>query len=176
VPSLKKWSRFAGDWSGWQLALSKHAYYIRAVDSNFAFEVAKTAHVLRRAFDRRAAAVGVTRAQWRVLAWLGREDGMRQVELADALDVEPITLCRMIDRLAEAGLVERRSDEEDRRAWRIHLTPAAGPVIEHLRALAADFLDEALQGVAEADQERVRDVLARVRTNLAGGIGDRRRA
>jgi DNA-binding MarR family transcriptional regulator len=146
------------------------------MDSNFAYEVARTAHALRRAFDRRAAAVGVTRAQWRVLASLGREDGMRQVDLADGLDVEPITLCRMIDRLAEAGLVERRRDEEDRRAWRIHLTPAAGPVIEHLRGLAADFLDSALDGVSEADQARVRDVLERVRTNIAGALKDKRRA
>jgi MarR family transcriptional regulator for hemolysin len=149
---------------------------MRAVDGNFAYEVAKTAHALRRAFDRRAAAVGVTRAQWRVLAWLGREDGMRQVDLADGLDVEPITLCRMIDRLAEAGLVERRRDEEDRRAWRIHLMPAARPVIEHLRGLAAEFLEEALEGVSETDQARVRESLARVRANLAGGLGDRRRA
>ena len=159
-----------------QVAYNKHAYYMRAMDGNFAYEVAKTAHALRRAFDRRAAAVGVTRAQWRVLAWLGREDGMRQVDLADGLDVEPITLCRMIDRLAEAGLVERRRDEEDRRAWRIHLMPAARPVIEHLRGLADEFLDEALEGVSETDQARVRDVLARVRANLAGGLGDRRRA
>jgi MarR family transcriptional regulator for hemolysin len=146
------------------------------MDSNFAFEVAKTAHALRRAFDRRAAALGVTRAQWRVLAWLGREDGMRQVDLAEGLDVEPITLCRMIDRLAEAGLVERRRDEGDRRAWRIHLTPAAGPVIEHLRELAAEFLDEALEGVSETEQARVREILGRVRSNLARGDRDRRRA
>jgi MarR family transcriptional regulator for hemolysin len=146
------------------------------MDSNFAFEVAKTAHALRRAFDRRAAALGVTRAQWRVLAWLGREDGMRQVALAEGLDVEPITLCRMIDRLAEAGLVERRPDEEDRRAWRIHLTAGSGPVIEKLRGLAETFLDEALDGVPEEDQARVRDVLARVRTNLATGVKDKRRA
>jgi DNA-binding MarR family transcriptional regulator len=146
------------------------------MDSNFAFEVAKTAHALRRAFDRRAAALGVTRAQWRVLAWLGHEDGPRQVALAEALDVEPITLCRMIDRLAEAGLVERRPDEEDRRAWRIHLTPAAVPVIDHLRDLAATFLDEALNGVSAAEQARVRDILGRVRANLARGTKDRRRA
>jgi MarR family transcriptional regulator for hemolysin len=146
------------------------------MDSNFAFEVAETALVLRREFDRRAAEFGVTRAQWRVLARLARQDGLRQVELAEALDVEPITLCRMLDRLEEAGLVERRADEEDRRAWRIHLTAQAGPLIETLHAIAENFLADALSGIAEAEQARVRDVLARVRANVARGATARRRA
>jgi DNA-binding MarR family transcriptional regulator len=90
--------------------------------------------------------------------------------------VEPITLCRMIDRLAEAGLVERRADEEDRRAWRIHLTAKAGPLIETLRGIADTFLADALSGVDAAEQSRVRDVLARVRTNIAGGAAATRRA
>ena len=123
-----------------------------------------------------AQALGVTRAQWRVLARLGREDGLRQVALAVSLDLEPITLCRMIDRLADAGLVERRPDDEDRRAWRIHLTAKAVPVIENLRGVASDFLDEALEGVADSEQARVREILARVRSNLARGGRDRRRA
>jgi MarR family transcriptional regulator for hemolysin len=146
------------------------------MDGNFAFEVSETALALRRAFDRRAAALGVTRAQWRALARLSREDGMRQVDLADALDIEPITLCRMVDRLAEAGLVERRADEKDRRAWRIHLTPAAGPILERLRALAEDFLADALEGVSEAEQAATRTILARVRTNVAAGAAGKRRA
>src|SRR5919202_4536541 len=137
------------------------------MDTNFAFDVAETAQALRRAFDRRAASLGGTRAQWRALARLSRQDGVRQVELADALDIEPITLCRMVDRLAEAGLVERRPDEKDRRAWRLHLTPAADPIVERLRALADEFLAEALAGVAEAEQEKVRSILARVRANIA---------
>ena len=146
------------------------------MDSNFAFELSETARLLRRDFDRRAAELGVTRAQWRVLARLAREDGLRQVGLADALDVEPITLCRMIDRLAEAGLVERRADDEDRRAWRIHLTPKAGPLIETLHSIAENFLTDALSGVGETEQARVRDVLARVRANLTRGPNTRRRA
>lgn len=146
------------------------------MDSNFAFDVAETAQALRREFDRRAAALGVTRAQWRVLARLSRRDGLRQVELANQLDVEPITLCRMIDRLAEAGLVERRRDDEDRRAWRIHLTPASQPVIVRLQALAETFLADALDGVSASDQSRVRDVLARVRGNFASGARAARRA
>src|SRR3954469_15148764 len=148
------------------LGINKHPHYMRTMDSNFAFEVAETALVLRRDFERRAAELGVTRAQWRVLARLSRQDGLRQVELAEALDVEPITLCRMIDRLADAELVERRADEEDRRAWRIHLTAKAGPLIETLREIAEDFLADALSGVDETEQARVRDVLARVRANI----------
>ena len=162
-----------------KLADNKQAYYIRpeegSLDRNFAFDVSETALALRRAFDRRAAALGVTRAQWRALARIAREDGMRQVDLAEALDIEPITLCRMVDRLQEAGLVERRADAKDRRAWRLHLTEAAGPTVERLQGLAADFLADALAGVGEDDQELVRDVLARVRANVAeGGAGKRR--
>jgi DNA-binding MarR family transcriptional regulator len=148
------------------------------MDRNFAFEINETAQALRRGFDRRAAALGVTRAQWRVLARLGRQDGQRQVELADALDLEPITLCRMIDRLQEAGLAERRPDDKDRRAWRIHLTPKALPLLEKLRSLGEAFLAEALAGLDEAEQARVLTALQRVRENLArnGSSRDRRRA
>ncbi|HEX4738596.1 MAG TPA: MarR family transcriptional regulator [Allosphingosinicella sp.] len=146
------------------------------MDSNLAFELSETARLLRRDFDRRAAELGVTRAQWRVLVRLSREDGLRQVALAEALDVEPITLCRMIDRLEEAGMVERRADEEDRRAWRIHLTPKAGPLIETLNTIAEDFLADALSGIDAAEQARVRDVLGRVRANLNRGPDTRRRA
>lgn len=133
---------------------------------SFAYDIVETARAIRRDFDRRAAALGTTRAQWRVLARLGREDGQRQVALADALDVEPITLCRMVDRLAEAGLVERRPDDTDRRAWRIHLTGKAKPVIESLHALAEDFHRDLLDGVSAADRETAQRVLAKLRENL----------
>jgi DNA-binding MarR family transcriptional regulator len=146
------------------------------MDRNFAFEVAETAQALRRAFDRRAAALGVTRAQWRVLARLGRENGLRQVALAESLDLEPITLCRMIDRLEEAGLVERRRDEADRRAWRIRLTEKAVPITECLRVLGTEFLGEALDGIAPADQARALEVLERVRANLSTGKTQKKRA
>ena len=89
---------------------------------SFGFEISETALAMRRDFDRRASGLGVTRAQWRVLARLNVKNGVRQVDLAEALDIEPITLCRMIDRLEDAGLVERRRDEIDRRAWNIFLT------------------------------------------------------
>lgn len=134
---------------------------------NFGFQVSETARALRRDFDRRAAALGVTRAQWRALTWLSREPGIRQVDLAERLDVEPITLCRMVDRMAEAGLVERRRDEHDRRAWRLHLTAKAHPLVEKLRRLADSLLREALQGVSEEEQARTLAVLSTIRANLA---------
>ena len=133
---------------------------------SFGFDIAETARFLRRDFDRRAAALGVTRAQWRVLARLSRADGARQVELAEALDVEPITLCRIVDRLEAAKLVERRRDDKDRRAWNIHLTEAARPQIAQLEALGEAFHADALAGISEAEKEAVKAVLARVRTNL----------
>src|SRR5205085_12533645 len=91
------------------------------------FEIAETAHALRKAFDRRAVGMGVTRAQWKVLFRLERQPNLRQIELADMLDVEPITLSRIIDRLEGAGLVERVAGPGDRRAWRLPVPSAAQP-------------------------------------------------
>ena len=129
-------------------------------------EIGETAHALRRSFDRRSAVLGATRAQWKVLLKLSRKPGLRQVELADILDVEPITLCRIIDRLEESGLVERTRDPEDRRAWRLHVTAGSQPLIEKLHALAAELAAEAFAGVDPRDVEIARQVLARVRENL----------
>ena len=134
---------------------------------NLAWEIAETAHAVRRAYDRRAATLGVTRAQWRVLLRLSRNPGLRQVELADMLDVEPITLCRIIDRLEEAGLVERQRDPLDRRARRLALTPLAEPLLDGLRGVATEMGDEAFDGLAPSQIETLRALLERVRQNLA---------
>jgi DNA-binding MarR family transcriptional regulator len=140
---------------------------MRRTMENFAFEVVETARMIRREANKRAGILGATKAQWRVLARLHRSgDGLRQIALADALDVEPITLCRMIDRLEEAGLVERRRDHADRRAWRIFLTPAAAPVIAKLEAMGLGFNADILTGIDEADRGAALRVLARIRHNL----------
>jgi MarR family transcriptional regulator, transcriptional regulator for hemolysin len=131
------------------------------------FEIAETAHAMRRAFDRRAVSLGVTRAQWKVLFRLTRFPGLRQVELAEMLDVEPITLSRIVDRLEEASLVERAPDPADRRAWRLQVTEKAKPLVAKLKALGTELVDEAFEGVEQSDLERVRSVLAQVRENLA---------
>lgn len=132
-----------------------------------AWEIGETSHALRRAFDRRAAEVGVTRAQWRVLAHLGRAPGQRQVELAERMDIEPITLCRIVDRLEEAGLVERRRDPGDRRAWQLFNTARAEPLLERLHGLAAEMSAEAFAGLSPEQIEMVREALTQVRGNVA---------
>ena len=134
------------------------------------FEIGETAHALRKAFDRRAVGMGVTRAQWKVLFRLERQPGLRQIELADMLDIEPITLSRIIDRLEEAGFVERVADPADRRAWRLHVTARAQPLIEKLHAVADEMIAEAFAGI-DPDQIAVaRAVLGRVRENAARAV------
>ena len=131
------------------------------------FEIGETAHALRKAFDRRAFGLGVTRAQWKVLFRLERQPGLRQIELADMLDIEPITLSRIVDRLEEGGLVERLADPSDRRAWRLHVTARAQPLIEKLRAVADEMTAEAFAGIDPKHIEIARQVLGRVRENAA---------
>ena len=131
------------------------------------FEIAETAHALRKAFDRRASSLGVTRAQWKVLFRLTRFPGLRKVELADMLDVEPITLCRIVDRLEEAELVERQRDPEDRRAWRLQVTDKAKPLVERLKSLGSELVGEAFADIDRSELDQVRGVLARVRENVA---------
>ncbi|HWJ38454.1 MAG TPA: MarR family transcriptional regulator [Sphingomicrobium sp.] len=131
------------------------------------FEIGETAHALRKAFDRRAVGLGVTRAQWKVLFRLTRHSGLRQIELADMLDIEPITLSRIVDRLEEAGLVERVADPADRRAWRLHITARAQPLVEKLRRVADEMIAEAFAGIDAKDIEITRQVLARARDNAS---------
>lgn len=131
------------------------------------WEISETSRMIRRAYDRRAASLGVTSAQWRVLLSLGRESNLRQVELADRLDIEPITLCRILDRLGDSGLVERRPDPADRRAWRLALTKKAGPILDSLHALATELRGEAFDGLDVQQINQVREGLARIRDNVS---------
>ncbi len=140
----------------------------------FPFEIGETAHALRKAFDRIAVGLGVTRAQWKVLFRLTRQPGLRQVELADMLDIEPITLCRIVDRLEESGLVERTRDPDDRRAWRLHVTEQAQPLVEKLRAVGATLVEQAFAGIDAKDIENARQVLARVRENASRTVAANR--
>lgn len=116
------------------------------------------ARLIRTEADKRARASGMTRAQWIILLNLEKQPGLLQKELAEVLEVEPITVARLIDRLEARGMVERRADPMDRRCWRLHLTDASRPLmaeigasVEALAAAVTVALDEAaLAKVAEA--------------------------
>jgi MarR family transcriptional regulator, transcriptional regulator for hemolysin len=125
-----------------------------------------SARLLRRRFDDRARSLGVSRPQWQVLFALSRAEGTNQAGLAELLDVETITVGRMVDRLEEAGLVERRADPADRRAWRLHLTARAHPLLAQLREVGEEVMAETLSGLGSADEAVLTELLTRVRTNL----------
>jgi DNA-binding MarR family transcriptional regulator len=120
----------------------------------------------RYRFDARARSGGITRAQWRVLIMLSRVDGPTQSDLAEMLDVERITLCRMVDRLAEAGMVERRADPSDRRVWRLHLTERATPVVDELSAIANEMEEDMLEPLSAEQRELLTNLLTTVRDHM----------
>lgn len=130
------------------------------------FLISDVSRLLRKRFDERARLIGVTRQQWRTLSVLKRHEGSNQGMLAELLEVEPITLGRMIDRLEEAGWVERRRDPGDRRVWRIHLTDAAQPILLQLKTIADALFVDAAEGISADDQDRLHALLEQLRDNL----------
>lgn len=137
-----------------------------------AFLLSDVSRLLRRRFDERARAIGVTRPQWRALTALSRREGINQGGLAELLEVEPITLCRMVDRLEEAGHVERRRDPADRRAWNIYLTDRSRPLLDQLRVIADDVFSIAFDGFDDAERARLERSLESVRDNLSNADKD----
>jgi len=122
--------------------------------------------LLKRSFDSRARALGVTREQWTALAMLSRNEGVNQTRFADLMDMEPVGLCRMVDRLEAVGLVRRERDQADRRARRLFLTRAGWARMDQLRPLAHDLAVEACAGMDTARIVMAREVLAELVANL----------
>ncbi len=117
------------------------------VTREIAVNIMDVARMLRTYADQRARQFGISRAQWVVLIRLDRSEGLKQSELAEILDLQPISLTRLLDRLAENGLIERRADPNDRRANRLFLTPAARPLLEQLTKLGAEMMETVLDGL-----------------------------
>jgi DNA-binding MarR family transcriptional regulator len=125
------------------------------------------ARLIRKKFDQRAKNLGLTRAQYYLLAKLSRHEGINQVGLADLLEVEPISLARLVDRMEAAGWLQRRPDPADRRARRLYLTPKSRPVIDRIRVIAVGIYDEALAGLDRTARDQLIASLVHARRNLS---------
>jgi MarR family transcriptional regulator, transcriptional regulator for hemolysin len=133
----------------------------------FGFVLYEAARLYSKRFDQKARALGLSRAQCHVLVRLALNEGTNQARLAELLELEPISLARMVDRMEQAGWVERRADPDDRRARLLYLTPKAKPIFERILALGAETRGEALMGISQADRDRMIDLLSQVRRNLS---------
>jgi DNA-binding MarR family transcriptional regulator len=133
---------------------------------SFGFLLHDISRLLRKRFDRRARDLGLTRAQWSVLAHLSRHEGINQTALAEILEIEPISLVRLLDRLEAAGWVERRLDAADRRVRLLFLTPKAHPVLGRMQELGAETRAEAMAGLSATRQAALIEMLLAVKENL----------
>jgi MarR family transcriptional regulator for hemolysin len=143
---------------------------------DFMFYLHEVAHLLRLAVDKKARVYGMTRAQWLILLRLHRQPGMSQKELAELLEVEPITVARLIDRLEARGMVERRADPLDRRVWRLHLLPAAEPLVSKIEREREEISAMVRRNVSDADLALFTSVLATMKATLCGELRCARRS
>ncbi|MBS0194175.1 MAG: MarR family transcriptional regulator [Proteobacteria bacterium] len=137
-------------------------------NARLGFLIADVTRLYRREFDRRAARYGLTRVQWRALRRIGRAQGMTQVELAEDLELAPIAVGRVLDRLEKADFVERRPDPKDRRCWRLHLAVGSAQVMAGVDGIADALVSEVFAGIPQADLEAVERVMATFKQRLGG--------
>lgn len=147
--------------------MAKNAFIVDRDEVNESLLIHDIARLTRKHFDRRARALDLTRAQWLALAILRRTPGIHQVELADRLEVEPMTVARLVDRLEEAGWVERRADKTDRRSKQLYLTKRAQGIITKIRALAIETRYQTLVGITEAEHKALVAILQKIKCNLS---------
>lgn len=139
---------------------------MRQSDQGLGFMLRDVTRLLRRNFNRRAQALGLSATQWQALAHLARNEGVNQATLAESLEMQPISLARIIDRLQEMGLAVRRPDPADRRAFRLYLAPEAESLIDQMWTLAAETYADAMVGLPEAEQHALIRTLAAIKQNL----------
>src|SRR5579864_676402 len=140
------------------------------VDRNLLFTLGELARLVRAHADRQARRYGITRAQWAVLTKVERFEGMKQSELAEQMEMQPITLTRLVDRLCDNGWIERRDDETDRRVNRLYLRKAARPLLGKLAGLRSELTATALEGIGPSDAQRLLTQLETIKENVRNAI------
>jgi len=149
-----------------------------SVDMNLLFTLGEVQRLVRAYADREAARYGITRAQWAVLAKVERAEGMKQTELAEQMEMQPITLTRLIDKLCDNDWLERRGDENDRRVNRLYLRKAGRQLLGKLAGLRSELTATALEGINPADALRLLSQLETIKENVRTAIqneGDARK-
>ncbi|MGH6679108.1 MAG: MarR family winged helix-turn-helix transcriptional regulator [Bradyrhizobium sp.] len=137
-----------------------------SVDMNFLFTLAEMQRVVRAYADKQAGRFGITRAQWAVLARVERSQGMKQSELAELMEMQPITLTRLIDKLCDSGWIERRGDSTDRRVNRLYLRKAGRQLLGKLAGLRSELTATALDGINPTDAHRLLSQLETIKENV----------
>src|ERR1043166_1734455 len=145
----------------------------RSQNREILFTISDVGRLLRTYADQKARRFGQTRAQWAVLLRLERREGLKQSDLADDLEIQPITLTRLVDRLCDSGLIERRPDPNDRRAKRLYLTAAARPLLEKISEQVEEVAEEVLAGLDPQSVDAVLSQLGIARENLRKAIAGR---
>src|SRR5437899_12112550 len=141
-----------------------------SVDMNFLFTLGEAQRMMRAYADRQAARYGITRAQWAVLAKVERTEGLKQSELAEQMEMQPITLTRLIDKLCDNGWIERRGDENDRRVNRLYLRKAARPLLGKLAGLRSELTATALDGINPTEAHRMLAQLETIKDNVRNAV------
>jgi DNA-binding MarR family transcriptional regulator len=136
-------------------------------EHSFGYVLAETSRIVGKRFDQRVRVLGLTRAQCYVLLHLARQEGINQARLADLLELEPISLARCLDRMEQAGWIERRADPGDRRARLLYMTDKAKPMFDRILEVGAEIRGEALAGLSAGERDQLLAMLQRVRENLS---------
>ena len=142
----------------------------RSRNREFLFLISDVGRLLRTYGDQKARLRGMTRAQWAVLLRLERHEGLKQSDLAEILEIQPITLTRLVDRLCDNGLIERRADPTDRRAKLLYLKPAARPLLDHISNQVEELAETVLAGMTADGIETILTQFALARENLKQAI------
>jgi DNA-binding MarR family transcriptional regulator len=137
------------------------------VEQRIGFLLNDASRLLRVHIDVRARRLGLTRSQWRVLLHLSNNEGISQSGLAEIIEVERMTLGRLIDRLEAAGWVRRQPDLEDRRVKRLYLAKDVQPTLREMLAITSDTLEQALSGLSAEDRRQLAAHLAHIKENMA---------
>lgn len=135
-------------------------------DRQLAFLLTDISRLARKEFDRRVRPLGLTRAQWLFLYYLGRQPGASQSDLAEQLQMEKITVSRQAKRLEQAGWIERRDHREDGRAYHLHLTARAERIVDRLDQLASRLRTDYLRGVPPSRRGALVNDLSLIKANL----------